>query len=97
MLTNTAVATTPTNTTNTTAHQNNVNPATNTTTTTLDLPQLAPYLGPFAAACHRYPAPNDLAEAHRTHNIYTSLFHNPQSPLQTQPLFSMHNCPCCPC
>ncbi len=45
--------------------------------TILALPPLAPYLGPFAATCRRFPTTDDLAEAHRTRNTHTALFHTP--------------------
>jgi len=52
-------------------------PNNNQVQTVLSLPPLAPYLGPFAATCRRFPATDDLAEAHRTRNTYDALFHTP--------------------
>ncbi len=51
--------------------------AATTNTTILALPPLAPYLGPFATTCRRFPITDDLAEAHRIRNTYDTLYHTP--------------------
>jgi len=60
-------------------NNNIIGPAATTKTTTLTLPPLAPYLGPFATTCRRFPITDDLAEAHRTRNTYDTLFHTPST------------------
>jgi len=88
----TTTATPATTTTTTTTHTNTATTTTSTpastttttTTTTLALPPLAPYLGPFAFTCRQYPAPDDLAKAHHTRNIYSNLYFNPSVPAADQ-------------